>query len=113
MKALLGIALSLALTQGQPSQSARASVEGQIVRSAGGQPLADVTVELIPAARNPGGTTPGLPPELALAVGQVGAQRPAATPRLSAVTATDGKFVISDVPAGDYRLYATHPNGYV
>jgi hypothetical protein len=46
-------------------------------------------------------------------VGQAGAQRPASTPRLSAATGTDGKFVISDVPAGDYRLYATHPNGYV
>jgi len=92
--------LFLWILPGSATQGAAASVEGRVVKAADGEGIADVSVELVRANANPpqAGANPlPVPP----------------SSRLGATTDAAGRFVISNVPPGEYRLYATHPNGYV
>lgn len=99
MQILLGTMLVFVLTQpGAATQGAVASVEGRVLRASGNDPLAEVSVELVRTSSDPA------------AAARTGQPQP---PRTVATTGPDGKFVISNVPPGEYRVYATHPNGYV
>src|SRR5262245_54589980 len=97
LKVFFGTLLLLLLTQNRAvTQGALASVEGRVVKAAGGDPLAEVALELVRNVATP--VLPGTP-------GQPPPQRTAT------ITGTDGRFVISNIAPGEYRLYATHPNG--
>jgi carboxypeptidase family protein len=104
---MLHIALLALLGTQQPS-TAPATIEGVVVKTGTREPLAGAKIQL---DRERGDLSrreedqpppvPGAPPP------------PPPEFHFGATTRLDGKFVIENVPPGEYRLYATHPGGYV
>jgi hypothetical protein len=87
---MLLIALAALLVQApQTPQPAPATVEGRVLKFGTGEPMGDVTVELQRMQAAPGTFIPPVK------------------------TNPDGRFRLQNVPPADYRLYATHSNGYV
>ena len=85
---LLAAVLATLLTQTpQPQQGATGTIEGQVLKAGTADPIAGVTIELIPA---------GLQVIVAAAF----------------KTGADGKFRLQDIPPGEYHLYGTHSNGW-
>jgi hypothetical protein len=78
-----------------------ASIEGSVVRLGIGTPIAGATVELTPVGSAPEGVF-----RYGVWVTQPG-------PRFATSTSMDGRFVLPNVPAGAYRLYATQAQGFV
>lgn len=95
---LLLITLAALLQTPQPQQQAQqapATVEGRVVKYGTGEPLADVTVELQRTSPQTGPPNAGPPP----------------IPPVK--TDVSGRFQIANIAPDEYRLYATHSNGYV
>jgi hypothetical protein len=90
------VLLLIEALQGAPSrppQGQPATIEGIVTRASTNQPLARVMVTVNPVPPQPS-QTPAQP------------QAPSA-PVPSVFTGTDGKFVINNIPPGQYRLHAT------
>src|SRR5688572_20603508 len=119
MKSWIGIPLAVFATQGTPPQGPPAIVEGIVVRYGSSDAIPMATVELrkttaapvtpgVTLLQIPSGTT--LPPGLQLPPGVQLAPTPVS---LTATTNAEGRFQIQNVPAGEYRVYATRETGYV
>ena len=104
---MLHIALLALLAAQQPS-TAPATIEGVVVKAGTREPLAGARIQLdrertdvLRRERNEPPPAPdGAPP------------RPPQF-HFGATTGPDGRFVIENIPPGEYRLYATRAGGYV
>jgi len=102
MKLLFEFALVAAFAQTAPAQQpSLATLAGTVVVSGSNEPIPDAGVQLTPIVKAPAVAPPGPPSPF-----------PTSAKIYTAATTEDGKFLLSDIPAGDYRLAATHV-GYV
>jgi hypothetical protein len=111
--AFLALVLQQALATG--------SIEGIVVRSDNGEPIANaqVTLQNLPNAQAPGGVVVAAAPITATATAGFagefgGVSNVPANARINPTTTTgpDGKFLFKDLNAGNYRVAAT-ANGFV
>ena len=107
MAIVLHVAL-LALLGAQQPSTAPATIEGVVVKTGTREPLAGAMIQLdrergdeFRRVEEQPPPAPGAPPP-----------RPPES-HFGATTALDGKFVIENIPPGEYRLYATRAGGYV
>ena len=98
MKFVVAAFFSLLLAQ-TPPPAAPAILSGRVVDSLSGQPLADAAIELVRVAT----TAPA----------SAGGRSTPAPPPQRTRTSDDGRFELTNIPPGDYRLYGTTDNGYV
>jgi len=103
---ILLVFLLLMLSQ-QPQIPPPASIEGIVVTMGTGQPLAGAKVALDPAEAGPGQDEPIPCPNVPVP------DMPEPCGPKTATTGADGRFVLTSVSPGTYRLYATRNGGYV
>ena len=107
MMNVAGLAL-LALLGAQPPATGPATIEGVVVKTGTREPLAGARIQLDRERGRPGAREENEPPPA-----------PGAPPpplpefHFAATTGADGRFVIENIPPGEYRLYATRTGGYV
>src|SRR5437660_12105327 len=100
----LAVLLATQAPAGGP-QAPAASIEGVVIKMTSGEPVAGAKVTLEIAPAGPGG------PALSCAIQSV--PGPALCDPKTVITGTDGKFLLTGVVPGSYRLIATHTGGYV
>jgi len=100
------VSLLLTFSQ-QPQVPQPASIEGIVVTMGTGQPLAGAKVAVDPAEDGPGQDGP-----IPCANVTVPDMPESCGPKTT-TTGADGRFVLSGVTPGTYRLYATRNGGYV
>jgi len=103
---ILFLFLLLIVSQ-QPQAPQPASIEGIVVTMGTGQPLAGAKVALDPAEAGPGQDGPIPCPNVPVP------DMPEPCGPKIATSGTDGRFVLSGINPGTYRLYATRNGGYV
>lgn len=101
MPTLTVLVLAALLVQAAAPAASTAMVAGRVLNAGTSAPLPDAIVELVPLQRLP----------TAAAGLQFAVPRPVLPAPVR--SGSDGGFRIPDVPAGEYRLYATSVNGYV
>ena len=125
MKFLWTAALLSLFSAGAVAQQPRlASIEGIVVERESGAPMARANVELR-RTQAPGANAASdlirLQEELAVTNaaianvggGTAGGTAPVAATSKVVTSAPDGRFVIREIPPGEYRLYATRSNGHI
>jgi hypothetical protein len=104
---MLHIALLVLLGAQQPA-AAPATIEGVVVKTGTREPLAGARIQLDRESGNEFRRVQQQPPP------EPGAPPPAPpASHFGATTGADGRFTIENIPAGEYRLYATRAGGYV
>src|SRR6185436_1481961 len=112
MKLIPGAILSVLLAQTPAptptAPSMPATVSGRVIHSLTKDPIADTAIELV---RSPAGPSPAAAPGMSpAAAARTGTPAP---PPLRTRTSDDGRFTLTNIPPGEYRLYATADNGFV
>ena len=100
----LAVLLATQAPAGGP-QAPAGSIEGVVIKMTSGEPVAGAKVTLDIAPAGPGGSA------LSCAIQSV--PGPALCDPKTVITGTDGKFLLTGVAPGSYRLFATHTGGYV